>query len=208
MTDVQEDTARSSEAELSEHDLAAKAAFARLGIELGDGNGMDRDAFVASLNAAADRLEAAEAELKTVSAERDKLKKAVPAATRTKAPKARKAAPIELKDGEFGPSAEELLQQVNKAKEVEIVFSDGKQEIVDIPAIGVTGDHPWMITGGRLKLVLNDLTVNGPADAGESYDIDGYGLLLDGKLAAYGKRMDVAHVGANQQISLKDDVVF
>lgn len=184
------------------------AAFARLGVTVDPDQELSPEQLLERLNEAADRLEKAEAENATLSKKVDKISKATPTAKRVQAPKARRAGPIALKDGERGPSAEQLLEQVREARDVEIVFSDGKQEINGIPAIVVQGDHPWKIVGDRLKLEVHDLVVNGPAEGADVFEIDGYGLLLDGKLVAYGKRMEVARVGVGQRIRLDDDVLI
>ena len=146
-----------------------------------------------------------------VAAERDTLKAAAtkasnaPKATAVKAVKLRKIAPL-LKDGEVGPSSAQLLEAIAGASEVEIAFSDGRQEIAGLDPIRVEGDV-WRASQAGLRLDLREpLEVIGP-DKG-AYELAGYGLLLDGKLVAYRPRIDVWRIAANQRVNLNGDVTF
>lgn len=187
----------------------ARAVYARLGIDLPDIASADPDEIMAGLEAAADRHEALTAENERLTAENEKLaaaaKKAASAARAEKraAPKLRKVGP--LKDGAGRLSASDLHELIRDADEVEVVFSDGKSEIAGLDAIVVSGDA-WRHGPYGLKLDLPDLTVTGPAR--DAYEVDGYGLLIDGEQVAYHKRMDPLRIGPNARVSLKDDVIF
>lgn len=188
--------------EPSEMDLAAKAAFARLGIELDAENGSSPEALIDGLNATADTIERLTAELSTVSEERDELvakAKALenaPKAKSAKAPKPREIAP--LKDA-F--STDDLLELVKGAKRVEVAFSNGKTEIAHLPAQVIEGDA-WRVGVNGLRLEGVTLSASGPAS------LAGYGLFLDGKLAAYRARSDVLEITSGHTMSLAGDVVF
>ncbi|WP_310532521.1 hypothetical protein [Novosphingobium sp.] len=188
--------------EPSEMDLAAKAAFARIGIELDAENGSRPEVLIDGLNAAADNTERLTAELATVSEERDALVakfkeiENAPKAKAVKAPKPREIAP--LKDA-F--STDDLLELVKGAKRVEVAFSNGKTEIAHLPAQVIEGDA-WRVGVNGLRLEGVTLSASGPAS------LAGYGLFLDGKLAAYRARSDVLEITSGHTMRLAGDVVF
>lgn len=204
-----QDTSKGEEARADALKVALLAAVARIGIEHVDGSGGSPEELITELNAAGDRFDALKAENERLVAENKKLEAAAKKAASTAkaekraAPKLRKIG--QLKDGEARLSASDLHELIRDADEVEVVFSDGKSEIAGLDAIVVSGDA-WRHGPFGLKLDLPDLTVTGPAR--DAYEVDGYGLLIDGVLVAYHKRMDPLRIGPNARVSLKDDVIF
>lgn len=198
-------------AEMLEFLQAGKLVYARLGIDVTSLADADPAAILASLSAAADRYEALTTENYKLLADNERLAAAAKKASTTAkaekraAPKLRKVAPLKLKDGVSALTSAELHELIRDADEVEVVFSDGKSEIAGLDAIVVSGDA-WRHGPFGLKLDLPELTVTGPAR--DAYEVDGYGLLIDGDLVAYHKRMDTLRIGANARVSLKDDVIF
>ena len=176
----------------------------------------ERDAAVTELQALKDAPVVPDPYIAELEAERDKLKAeletanqklagatAAPKVSRgTKAAKARKVGAVEDQ-----PDAAGLLELIEVAETVEIVFSNGKTEIADIDPVVVQG-NAWTISMDRLKLNLNELIVHGPAHGKPAFALDGYGLMLDGELVAYSKRSDALTIGANSQTNLKDDIIF
>lgn len=120
--------------------------------------------------------------------------------------KGRKVGPPKGETVDMAPA--ELIERINDAEEVEIVFSDGENEITGLPPVPVIGNNPWRTTGAGLLLQNTEIELHGPGYGQTAYQIAGYGLFLDGKLAAYRQRPDVVNVGVNQTVKLVDDVVF
>lgn len=123
--------------------------------------------------------------------------------------KGRKVGP--LKDDPFAKYGEqrgaELLAAVQAAQEVEVAFSNGKSELPGLPAVRVEG-QAWASTVVGLQLRLPELIVTGPAAGKAPWLLDGYGLLLDGKLAAYAKRGDVLEIHGGARMNLAPDICF
>lgn len=130
--------------------------------------------------------------------------KAVP---QKRSEKPRKIGPITLKNDETGPSAEEILNSISAAEVVEVAFSDGKNEIPRLAPQVIHGDA-WFQQGQQVKLRLDTLQVFGPNRDEQSIVLDGYGLILDGKLVAYSSRMDKLVLAPGSINELKDDIVF
>lgn len=99
-----------------------------------------------------------------------------------------------------------LAEAEEDEDKIEIVISDGTREILGIPPIVVTGDVWRDHTRG--KMLRDPVLVHGPQRGASPFAIDGYALLIDGKQVAYTKRPDVINVGADQQVSLADDIYF
>lgn len=166
----------------------------------------------------APKLDARENENATLIAERDQLKAALDKAVSAAASAAKvikSAAPKKPRkvgvlkgnlDAERLPPAE-LLELVQAASNVLVVFSDGRAEIAGIPALEISG-NAWAVKSHGLALVLPELIVNGPAPGSGPYPLAGYGLFLDGELVAYQARPDVLQIGAGQRMNLKDDIIF
>jgi len=125
---------------------------------------------------------------------------AAPKAKSHKAPKPRAIAPLDAD----APSSHELLDLIRAAEHVEIAFSNGRREIADIPAREISGDA-WAVTVAGVQLRGVDIELAG---VGGAVDIAGYGLLLDGKLAAYRSRMEPLRVAPGAKVSLAGDIVF
>jgi predicted RNase H-like nuclease (RuvC/YqgF family) len=134
-----------------------------------------------------------------------KFEKADRAAKTAKA--ARPASPRKIKALDNGLTGQDLMDAIGEAETVELTFSNGRTEILGIDPLTVSGDA-WRLQAGQVLLNVSNLTVHGPAVGAPPYPLAGYGLLLDGKLAAYAARSETLTIGGGAQFNLKDDVVF
>lgn len=180
--------------------------------------GLDKDSAIA-LQLQVDDLEN---QVETLTVERDEAKSKVAAAEKSakaakasiaradKSPKPRKIGPMG-DDNADSLAGEKLQAAIDEAhangEPLEIVFSDGKQEITGIPPVIVTGnvwrDHP------RGMMLTQAVPVRGPTEpTGVPYAVAGYGLLIDGKQVAYTPRSEPIHVAPGQDIELRDDIWF
>jgi hypothetical protein len=171
-------------------------------------------------SAPADRTAELEAQLAAVTRERDEalaaLEKAEKSADRAKARAAaatagetsatlRKIGPDVRGLEEIEP--DEMLEAIRKADKVEVVFSDGERELA-LPPATISGEA-WRKTPGGLMLDVPELLVHGPGTGQRGFSLAGYGLMLDGKLAAYAPRAaGELSIGQGVTYDLKDDVVF
>jgi hypothetical protein len=154
------------------------------------------------------RVETAENEIAVLTAERDALQAVADKAA--KAPKVsraiagakpRKVGPLD------NPGGSDLLDAIAAAETVEVVFSDGKFELLQIPALVVSG-VAWAKVIGGVALRVPELTLHGPAMGQNPWPLAGYGLFLDGKQAAWAPRPDTLMIGGGMQVNLRDDVIF
>jgi hypothetical protein len=109
------------------------------------------------------------------------------------------------------PDPKQLRDLMKGAERVEVVPSDGEQEILG-GALDVHGDAPWRDSFGGLKLETGqDWLVHGPGIgdlAKQATSVVGYGLFVDGSQVAWMRRPDELRLGAGSTLNLKDDVVF
>lgn len=91
-----------------------------------------------------------------------------------------------------------------EGKSIEIVFSDGKQELIQVAPIAVEGPAWIDRMQGKFLLEPIELAGGGPA----SFQVTGYGLLIDGKQVAYTERSDPLNVAPGTRITLADDIYF
>lgn len=120
----------------------------------------------------------------------------------------REVAPIELPKGRKPYSARRLLELIDAAEKVEVVASDGKQEVMAVKPLEVTGTKPWRVTAVGLQLELPVWLVHGPKAGDPPYQLAGWGLFIDGKLRAYRARPRTLQMGGGQQYNLGGDVIF
>ncbi|WP_226019514.1 hypothetical protein [Novosphingobium sp. FKTRR1] len=174
----------------------------------------ERDELATQLAAQASALGEANTELATardeldvLRAERDRLTAAVATAEQSVA-----AAPVEspATPRDCGPLADnavltldDLRAAIGAADDVQVVFSDGQQEILTLQPLRITG-AAWVNTVPGLKLAVPGLLIL-PT---EQVEIAGYALFLDGKQAAWSPRPDVLRIPAGQQSDISNDVVF
>lgn len=105
-------------------------------------------------------------------------------------------------------SAEGLLRLIEQAETVELAFSDGSHEIDDVPPMLISGEA-WKIANDRLFLTGVDVPMYGASRDMSPFTLAGYGLFLDGQLAAYAPRINGPLVIApGSTHSLNGDVVF
>lgn len=116
--------------------------------------------------------------------------------------KARTIGPVEDQ-----PSREDLLSLIGAASTVEVAFSDGKREILGLAPLLIQGEA-WRLMPNGVKLNLPELLVYGPGHGGSAFNLNGYGLILDGKLVAYASRGGQLQIGLNAKVNLADDVIF
>jgi hypothetical protein len=118
--------------------------------------------------------------------------------------KGRTIEPIEYKEGEGPPDATTLLNQIQDANEVEVAFADEGKEVKEVPAEIIHGDDEWVASS--IGLTLNTPIEIGPFD--KSIRVEGYGLFLDGNLAAYQQRFEPLEIPAGRIWKLEGDIVF
>ncbi|MCJ8158847.1 hypothetical protein [Sphingomonas sp. LaA6.9] len=181
-------------------------------------DGLDKDGAVLL----AERVAATEAELATKGEEivdlrsqleaanaradaAEKVSKEAPKSVSKKpaSPKPRKFPEIKADDA---LEPEQLRDAIGDAEDVEIVLVDGNGR--EVP-----GSMPINVTGNVWNLRLQGLMLTEPVEItapheGAGYQVAGYALLLDGKLAARRMRSDPVNVAAGQRVKLTDDIVF
>jgi hypothetical protein len=169
--------------------------------------------------AAAPQFQQDDDALEAITAERDMLTsaaaavKSAPKATAIKAPSVRKISADVVKDplegeqvGDDYVSREaKLLTAIAGAGKVEIAFSDGKREIAGMDPVEVTG-NAWRVTVAGVQLSIDELIADTPAKG--VFPLAGYGLFLDGKLAAYRDRGGQLSIAAGSRQNIAPDVVF
>ena len=105
------------------------------------------------------------------------------------------------------PGGSDLVDAVAAAGTVEVGFSDGKFELLQIPGLVVSG-AAWAKVIGGVALRVPELTLHGPAMGQNPWPLAGYGLFLDGKQTAWAPRPDTLMIGGGMQVNLRDDVIF
>ena len=101
-----------------------------------------------------------------------------------------------------------LLGAIAAADSVELVALDAKhREIAGFTQALSGGAGAFRVAGNGLRLALPEgLEVTAPA--GGQSAIHAWGLMLDGKAAAFAKRFEPLVLGAGQRTNLGDDVIF
>lgn len=151
------------------------------------------------------RIEELEKELAAQKAKTSKAKKAASVAEAAAPATPRDVGPLKKQK-----SGRDLLEAIGDADQVELVFSDGQAELVDLKPRTISADGFELLGNDRVRLKVDELRVHGPrpGEAGAPYGLRGYGLLLDGKQVAWAGRPEQLSIGAGTQLELKDDVVF
>jgi hypothetical protein len=124
--------------------------------------------------------------------------------------KLRNCGPFPTNDGEAAPrfDAAGLLAHIGEAETVELAFSDGTHELADAAPLIISG-AAWKVSSDRLFLTGVDVPMHGASREGSPFTLAGYGLFVDGTLAAYAPRINgPLQVAPGTQHSLNDDVVF
>ena len=165
---------------------------------------VERDAALGRVDALEAENERLKAQLATSKAAATVLRREAKALKAARPAKARLVAPL-AEDQLLSP--DDLLALIGGADIVELVFSNGKREIAGIDPMLISGDA-WGIGIAGLQLRVPELMVHGPAGGKAPYLLAGYGLLLDGELAAYGARGDVLAIAPGARMNLAQDVVF
>lgn len=162
-------------------------------------------------------LEVAEARIAELENElanvKGQLKKAATAAKPSKAQGRKvdpKLAPVDGDDGEGNAvtAAQGLAARIAAAESVELVALDAKhREIAGFTQEIVGGGDAWRIGANGLRLALpTPLEVTAPGD--RRSEIHAWGLILDGKAAAFGARFEPLVLNAGQRTDLSNDVIF
>ena len=136
------------------------------------------------------------------------------AAVKAKLAKASTAAKAKPAQGrKVGPKLEsfdpaELADLIALADSVELVALDAKhREIAGFTQALSGGAGAWRVAGNGLRLALPEgLPLSAP-EGGQSA-IHAWGLVLDGKPAAFAARFEPLVLGAGQMTNLGDDVIF
>lgn len=155
------------------------------------------------------------AELDTVTAERNALKRQLTAqkGATTKVRGAMETLEESLKPRALGPledqlTAPELAELFAGTPRVELAYSDGKAELAGVPPVAVPGSA-FTFRRGRMMLDTGDLLVRGPIDQLGARVLAGYALLIDGEQVAWVPRLaGQLTLGPGQSYSIKDDVVL
>jgi hypothetical protein len=122
----------------------------------------------------------------------------------------RACGPVAVIEGEEAPGFDVagLLAHIGDAETVELAFSDGTHELADAAPLVISG-AAWSVSGNRLFLSGVDVPLYGASREGSPFTLAGYGLFVDGRLAAYAPRVNgPLQVSPGTQHSLNDDVVF
>lgn len=197
MDDVQNDAA------LDAVEVAAAAGVSEIDVLTAERDSLQsaRDEAVAENDRLATEIVVLTAERDALQAAADKLAAAPKVSRSSGAAKARKVGMVQ------NPSAADLLEAIAAAETVEVVFSDGKFELVPIAALVVSG-AAWAKVIGGVALRVPELLVHGPAVGANAWPLAGYGLFLDGKQAAWAPRPATLMIGGGMQVNLRDDVIF
>lgn len=116
-----------------------------------------------------------------------------------RAPKARKAGPV---DAPF--TRDELRALVSGGDEVEVVFSDGTHELLSLPCIVVPA-NAWRMTS--LGLLL-DTPIELAPKGGQPVEVAGFALFVGGEQVAFHRRSDPLRIGAGGKLRLAEDIYF
>lgn len=103
------------------------------------------------------------------------------------------------------PDAQALLEMIQDADKVEIVFSDGERQIRGIPPL-VVPEAKWNPITAGLQLVAGEVILIGPATG--AADLNGYALFLDGEQVAWAPRHDTLRIFPGGHFNLSNDIVF
>jgi hypothetical protein len=147
-----------------------------------------------------------------VGAERDRDPKEAAAAGKVEprmSDKMGKCGPMEFPDG-IKPTPAQLREAIEAAEQVDVVLSDGVDEIkADQATRDVTGDT-WKDTPQGLKLMVDEWLVHGAGMGSQvgSLSIAGYALLVDGNQISWAPRPEPLVVNPGATVNLKDDVIF
>lgn len=166
-----------------------------------------------SLTALSDAVERREVELAAANKQVEELSAATAkpkTAAAAKPAKARKISADAVKltrEGTEEERKQELLELIGAAEVVEIAFSNGKTEIAQLEPVRIMGPA-WRATMVGVQLSIPELIVHGPAPGKPPYPVAGYGLFLDGELAAYGDRGEQLQIGGGSTHNVAPDIVF
>lgn len=170
---------------------------------------MQAGELVARLDAAEGALETANEEIVTLKSDLEKAQAAVK--------KAKDKAKVATSEGtgsarKFDTKAERLESgfiraRIDAAEKVEIVFTSNGKEVIGLPPVVISGEA-W--SDSPNGLMLNEpVTLHGPAHGQAAFAFDGYGLLVDGKPAAYRPRIGgAAQVGTGGTLRLENDIIL
>lgn len=176
----------------------------------------ERDEAIELASTRTKELEDAGLKIDELRGERDTLKRSLTAqkgsATKARAvveelKAAAKPRPIGHIDRDTDMRPAYLFELVDDADLVEVVFSNGRQEVAGLGPLVIEGEA-WKMTNAGLKLQVPSLEVHGPAAGKPPYQVTGYALLLDGEQVAWSQRHEQLTIGAGQTYNLADDIIF
>jgi hypothetical protein len=149
-------------------------------------------------------------ELEAITAERDQLKAALEKANGKLADAKRgekQAKPRAIKPPKDPLTGAALIEAIGKAGSIELIASDGKQEITGVEPLVLQAGH-FAETQAGIGLTIASFEVTGPPAGKAAFALAGWALLLDGKLVAYRDRGGTLQLGGGQKYNLAGDVIF
>lgn len=191
--------------------IAAK--LAELGLVEPDESYLIGDRTVTVLQSMTDRIARLDTELAAANDELAKAAatlaepKSAPAAKPARARKIDGSAVKLKREGAKEERDQELLELIGAAGTVEIAFSNGKTEIAALPPVRIMG-NAWRATMVGVQLTIPELLIHGPQPGTGAHAINGYGLYLDGELAAYMERGEQLTVPGGSTQNVAPDIVF
>jgi hypothetical protein len=105
-------------------------------------------------------------------------------------------------------SASQLLEAIDKAEVIEVVASDGKKELLDVPPLRASGVEAFKVQNGRLIMAIDKFIVACPPPGKRALQLEGWGLVLDGELVAYRDRGGTMTLGNGMHANLAGDPLF
>lgn len=101
--------------------------------------------------------------------------------------------------------AAELMDLIQDADEIQLLFSDGKAELAGVAPKKIEA-AAWRKHSDRVLLMLPSLTISSVADRPQQ--LVAYALMIDGDIVAVRPRFDPLTVKPNQRMELAGDVIF
>lgn len=101
--------------------------------------------------------------------------------------------------------AAELMDLIEDADDIQLLFSDGKAELAGVAPKKIDA-AAWRRNGDRVLLMVPSITISSVADRPQQ--LVAYALMLDGEIVAVRPRHDPLTVKPNQRMELAGDVIF
>lgn len=116
------------------------------------------------------------------------------------------AKPRRIDAAKYAPyDADDLVDLIEDADDVQILFSDGRQELAGIPPASISG-KAWRAENGRVILTAPSLEVTGGGT--NVQQLVAYALMIDGEIVAVKDRPEPLSIRPGQKYQLANDVIF